>query len=120
VEQEVYAHLLVHDAIRALMHQAALDAQTDPDRLSVVRSLRIGVASSSARRPFPPDQLAHAVRLAIGEILAERLPVRRLRAFPRVVKRKMSNYHLKRAHHRTWPQPTRAHHDAVVLLRRTG
>jgi len=56
----------------------------------------------------------------IGEILAERLPVRRLRAFPRVVKRKMSNYHLKRAHHRTWPQPTRPPQDAVVLLRRTG
>jgi hypothetical protein len=58
--------------------------------------------------------------VAIGEILAERLPVRRLRAFPRVVKRKMSNYHLKRAHHRSWPQPTRPPHDAIVLLRRTG
>ena len=28
VEQEIYAHLLVHYAIRALMHQAALDADT--------------------------------------------------------------------------------------------
>ena len=34
VIQEVYAHLLVHYAIRALMHQAALDADLDPDRLS--------------------------------------------------------------------------------------
>jgi hypothetical protein len=41
VEQEVYAHLLVHYAIRALMHQAALDADLDPDRLSFTRSLRI-------------------------------------------------------------------------------
>jgi hypothetical protein len=41
--------------------------------------------------------------LAIVKILAERLPVRRLRAFSRVVKRKMSNYHLKRAHHRAGP-----------------
>jgi hypothetical protein len=41
VEQEVYAHLLVHYAIRALMHQAALDAEVDPDRLSFTRSLRI-------------------------------------------------------------------------------
>jgi hypothetical protein len=59
-------------------------------------------------------------RLAISEILAERLPVRRLRAFPRVVKRKMSNYHRKRAHHRAWPQPARPPKDAVVVLRRTG
>jgi hypothetical protein len=33
--------LLVHHAIRRLMHQAALDHQLDPDRLSFVRSLRI-------------------------------------------------------------------------------
>jgi hypothetical protein len=41
VAQEVWAHLLVHHAIRRLMHQAALDHQVDPDRLSFVRSLRI-------------------------------------------------------------------------------
>jgi hypothetical protein len=41
VAQEVWAHLLVHHAIRRLMHQAALDHQLDPDRLSFVRSLRI-------------------------------------------------------------------------------
>jgi hypothetical protein len=37
-----------------------------------------------------------------------------------VVKRKMSNYHRKRAHHRAWPQPARPPKDAVVVLRRTG
>jgi Insertion element 4 transposase N-terminal/Transposase DDE domain len=41
VEQEVWAHLLVHHAIRRLMHQAALDQHLDPDRISFVRSLRI-------------------------------------------------------------------------------
>ena len=41
VEQEVWAHLLVHYAIRKLMHQAALDEGLDPDRLSFVGSLRI-------------------------------------------------------------------------------
>jgi hypothetical protein len=41
VEQEVWGMLLVHLAIRRLMHQAALDADVDPDRLSFVRSLRI-------------------------------------------------------------------------------
>jgi hypothetical protein len=56
-----------------------------------------------------------AIGLAAAEILSERLPPRRLRAFPRVVKRKMSNYHLKRAHHRPWPQPTRPAADTVVI-----
>jgi hypothetical protein len=41
VAQEVWGMLLVHHAIRTLMHQAALDHQVDPDRLSFVRSLRI-------------------------------------------------------------------------------
>ena len=41
VAQEVWAHLLVHHAIRTLMHQAALDHQVDPDRLSFTRSLRV-------------------------------------------------------------------------------
>jgi hypothetical protein len=41
VAQEVWAHLLVHYAIRALMHQAALDQGLDPDRLSFTGSLRI-------------------------------------------------------------------------------
>jgi hypothetical protein len=39
--KEVWGMLLVHHAIRTLMHQAALDHQLDPDRLSFVRSLRI-------------------------------------------------------------------------------
>jgi hypothetical protein len=41
VQQEVYGFLLVHYAIRALMHQAALDAGTDPDRMSFTRTLRL-------------------------------------------------------------------------------
>jgi hypothetical protein len=41
VAQEVWAHLLVHHAIRRLMHQAALDHHLDPDRVSFIRSLRI-------------------------------------------------------------------------------
>jgi hypothetical protein len=54
VEQEVYAHLLVHYAIRALMHQAALDARTDPDRLSFVRSLRIVRRQLISQAVFSP------------------------------------------------------------------
>ena len=54
VQQEVYAHLLVHYAIRALMHQAAVDAEVDPDRLSFVRSLRIVRRQLIAQATFSP------------------------------------------------------------------
>jgi hypothetical protein len=41
VQQEVYGFLLVHYAIRSLMHQAALDKGIDPDRVSFTRTLRL-------------------------------------------------------------------------------
>ena len=44
------------------------------------------------------------------------LPKRRLRSFPRAVKRKMSNYQLKRAAHRAWPQPTMSSAQALGVL----
>lgn len=46
-------------------------------------------------------------------MLFEVLPARRLRANPRVVKRKMSNYGVKRPEHRNWPQPTPPPSQAV-------
>ncbi|XIG72817.1 hypothetical protein C1N81_04780 (plasmid) [Streptomyces sp. SGAir0957] len=51
------------------------------------------------------------------DLLERLLPARRLRSQPRVVKRKMSNYRLKRAEHRAWPQPTRTGVRAVRIQR---
>lgn len=41
VRQEFYGLLLTHFAIRGLMHEAALQAQEDPDRLSYTHTVRI-------------------------------------------------------------------------------
>jgi hypothetical protein len=54
VEQEVWAHLLVHYAIRRLMHQAALDQGVDPDRLSFVGTLRIVRRHLASHAAFSP------------------------------------------------------------------
>ncbi|MDQ3423034.1 MAG: hypothetical protein M3510_06530, partial [Actinomycetota bacterium] len=43
----------------------------------------------------------------IRRLLARLNPIRRLRAAPRVIKRKMPKWHVKRAHHADWPQPQR-------------
>jgi len=45
------------------------------------------------------------------------LVTRRQRANPRVVKRKMSNFGVKRATHRGWPQPTKPIDQAVTIVR---
>ena len=51
-----------------------------------------------------------------GEIAEQLLPMRRLRAFPRVVKRKLSSFAVKRAKHRAWPCPTLAAAQAIVIV----
>ena len=54
VAQEVWAHLLVHSALRAVMHTAALAEDLDPDRLSFIRTLRVIRRQVIAQPAFSP------------------------------------------------------------------
>jgi hypothetical protein len=56
VRQEVYGYLCVHYAIRWLMHQVALDADDDPDRLSFTRSLRVARRTTASHPGFSPSR----------------------------------------------------------------
>jgi hypothetical protein len=104
VYQEAWGYLCVHYAIRALIHSAARHGDHDPDRLSFTRALH--ATRRSVRTGLHGGiTLAMALRRAIAEILHALLPERRLRSAARVVRRKMSGYQVKRALHRTWPQP---------------
>jgi hypothetical protein len=56
VYQEAYGYLCTHYAIRRLMHDAALQGDLDPDRLSFTRSLRAARRSTRTQPGFsPPD-----------------------------------------------------------------
>ncbi|MEU6974301.1 hypothetical protein AB0A71_42635, partial [Kitasatospora aureofaciens] len=62
VEQEIFAFLLVHHALRDLMHRAALRDGHDPDRISFTRTLRIvrrHVTGQAALSPLPTRQGHH-------------------------------------------------------------
>lgn len=54
VVQEAYGYLCVHYAIRTLMHEAALAARLDPDRLSFTRSLRVARRTTGSHPGFSP------------------------------------------------------------------
>jgi hypothetical protein len=54
VEQEIWAFLLVHWAIRELMHTAALDGDVDPDRVSFIRTLRLARRTVTEQAAFSP------------------------------------------------------------------
>lgn len=120
VRQEAWGYLCAHYAIRALMADAADHRGVDPDRISFTRSLNAARRSIRAGVGANAATLAVAAKATIAEICRQLVPVRRLRAAARVVKRKMSNYGVKRAEHRSWPQPTRSPAQAVVVLRPQG
>jgi hypothetical protein len=56
VYQEAYGYLCTHYAVRRLMHDAALEADLDPDRLSFTRSLRAARRSTRSHPGFSPPQ----------------------------------------------------------------
>ena len=56
VRQEIYGLLLAHFAIRGLMHEAALKADEDPDRLSFIHAVRVMRRKIAAFGCVPPSE----------------------------------------------------------------
>ena len=54
VRQEFYGLLMAHFAVRALMHEAALTARVDPDRLSFIHAVRVVRRKLIAFNAIPP------------------------------------------------------------------
>jgi len=54
VHQEIWAYLLTHHALSALISRAATAADIDPDRISFARALNIVRRSSTGTAAFPP------------------------------------------------------------------
>ena len=115
VYQEAYGYLCTHYAIRRLMHDAALSADLDPDRLSFTRGLRAARRSARTQPGFSPLTIQTAHEHAVAENLANTLGPRRQRSNPRVIKRKMSNSPVKRPEHRNPPKPTKPTSDTITL-----
>ena len=65
---------------------------------------------------FPPSHKGALHDAILDEILQERVVSSRNRVNFRGVKRKMSNYGVKRPEHRHWPQPSRTADQAVRVL----
>ena len=55
VRQEFYGLIMAHFAIRGLMHEAALRAHEDPDRLSFLHSVRVVRRKLAAYGAIPPS-----------------------------------------------------------------
>ena len=98
VQQEFYGLMMAHFAIRGLMHEAALKADEDPDRLSLSHA----VPCDTSQTPlfsllFPPEEIAMSHDRVVEDILEERVVSSRNRRNPRGVKRKMTSFPVRRS-----------------------
>jgi hypothetical protein len=110
VRQQLYAYLITYQAIRALMHHAALTDDTDPDRLSFTTALR------AVRRWISTATTPTALAVAHAAVLAEISQDhnhRRQRSSPRVVKRSQAPYPAKR--HAQQPASTNVGYAITVI-----
>ena len=96
VLQELYGLLVAHYAVRALMAEAARDARLAPSRLSFAAAIELVRVAVDDFHLVCPAQHATLLRRLLRDLAACRLPPRAQRTNPRVVKRKMSKFKLKR------------------------
>jgi hypothetical protein len=115
VIQELYGLLLAHYAVHMLMHEAALAADIDPDRLSFVHALEVVREAVTEFQIVATEQMEALYKRLLKDIAAVRLPERRVRINPRVVRQKMSKFKLKRAEHYRPPKPSKSFREAVVI-----
>jgi hypothetical protein len=97
VVQEVYGILIAHYAVRKVIFEAAKRVAVDPDRVSFVGALRL-IRDALPELDAASTEQARAKRYAVllADVGKELNPPRRSRNYPRVVKRKMSKFPLKR------------------------
>lgn len=117
VVQEFYGTLLAHNAVRALMLQAALRVDIDPRQLSFIHAVRVIRETIPLLRAAPTAQLPALYQAMLRHIGTGRLPPRDGRINPRVVKVKMSNFKKKRPEHCHVRHPQRSFAESVVMLK---
>jgi hypothetical protein len=116
VIQELYGLLVAHYAVRRIIYDAATQAGIDPDRISFTNALRLICEAIPEFQMVAPEQRPLLYQRLLRDILRYTLPKRDNRNNPRVVKRKLSKFHLKRPEHSHTPQPSKPFCEAVHML----
>ncbi|MCC7357973.1 MAG: hypothetical protein IT317_00750, partial [Anaerolineales bacterium] len=116
VIQELYALLIAHYIVRAFMHEAALDADLDPDRLSFVGALRLVQDALIEFQLADPACHPALVTRLLHDLARKPLPERRNRINPRVVKRTVIRFPRKRPEQSHPAQPSCAFRQSVAII----
>jgi hypothetical protein len=115
VVQEIYGVLLAHNAVRALMHEAALTIDVDPRTLSFMHAVRVIRETIPLMRAAQTPLLPALYDAMLKHISQQVLPPRDGRINPRVVKVARSAFKSKRSHHYKVPKP-KPFAESIVML----
>ncbi|MFL5664628.1 MAG: IS4 family transposase [Ktedonobacteraceae bacterium] len=98
VRQELYGLLLAHYIVRWWMHQSACEADLDPDRLSFTHAVEVLDTACYEFALVARQELRRVKQRLLADLCepATLVPPRRLRFYPRVIKRAYSPFHRKR------------------------
>jgi Insertion element 4 transposase N-terminal/Transposase DDE domain len=101
--QELYGLLLAHYAVRAWMHQSALQADLDPDRLSLTHALHVLDTACYECAIVATEELPRLRQRVLADLRDPKtlLAPRRLRFCPRVVKRAFPSFSRKQPCHQS-------------------
>jgi len=116
LRQELYAMSLAHFVVRALMLEAATATDIDVDRLSFKGSFQILKTRLPELNPSDESNFSKWFEALIWEVGQERIPARRNRINPRVIKRKMSRWNKCRPEHRKQKPLTKTFEQTIVML----
>ena len=115
LKQELYALSLGHFITRIMMLEAAKSVMLDTDRLSFkgcFQILKTRLPECDARTATSFSEWLDAV---VWEMSCEKIPARRNRINPRVIKRKMSRWKKCRPEHRKLKPLTKTSAQTVVM-----
>lgn len=115
VRQEMFALSLGHFVIRARMLEAARPVKLDVDRLSFTGCLQILQCRLPECDSRTTESFATWYEDLLSEMRQEQIGPRHNRINPRVIKRKMSKWNIKRPHHRRLKPLLKRFEDCVVM-----
>ncbi|MCA9085737.1 MAG: hypothetical protein KDA81_16875, partial [Planctomycetaceae bacterium] len=101
--------------IRRLMCEAAVTVDCEPRNISFVNTLKI-LRCRLPEVPRTTSGIRRWFRQLVNEVAEQRLPPRRNRVNPRVIKRKLSNWPKKQRKHYDSPQPKLEFQNAITIL----
>jgi Insertion element 4 transposase N-terminal/Transposase DDE domain len=94
--QEMFAFLVVYQALSAIRVRAAQTASLDPDRISFTVTVRLARDQVCNQAAVTATSLQRACDQTITDLIDERLPARRARSYQRHKLTPRNNYPIKR------------------------